>query len=193
MVEFPTVVLAGGEGRRMGGGKPLRRLDGQTLIERAVDLARSWSDEVAVAVRDPGQVGDIDVQLIQDREDIPGPLGGLAAALAWAAGQGHDRVLTIPCDAPRLPADLAQRLDAAFVPGVGAVMAGSGGRTHPTCTLWRTGAAPQILDVPADGPRSLNAAARRAGLLSVDWPRDADFFNINTPEQLASASSSRRR
>lgn len=192
MVEFPTVILAGGEGRRMGGGKPLRRLDGRTLIERAVALAGTWSDEVAVAVRDPGQVGDLDVLLIQDREDIPGPLGGLAAALAWAAGQGHDRVLTIPCDAPRLPADLAQRLDAAFVSGVGAVMAESGGRAHPTCTLWRTDAADQILAAGNDGRRSLHAAARRAGSASVDWPDDADFFNINTPQELASASAARR-
>lgn len=192
MVEFPTVVLAGGEGRRMGGGKPLRRLDGRTLIERAVALARTWSGEVAVAVRDPGQVGDIDVMLIQDREDIPGPLGGLAAALAWAAGQGHDRVLTIPCDAPRLPADLAQRLDAAFGPGVGAVMAESGGRAHPTCTLWRTDDADQILGAGAAGQHSLHAAARRAGLSSVDWPDGADFFNINTPQELASASAPRR-
>jgi molybdopterin-guanine dinucleotide biosynthesis protein A len=46
-----VVVLAGGEGRRMGGRKPLRAFGGGTLIGHAVALARTWSSTVAVAVR----------------------------------------------------------------------------------------------------------------------------------------------
>ena len=47
------VILAGGEGSRIGGGKPLMRLAGERLIDRALRTARGWSDLIAVAVRDP--------------------------------------------------------------------------------------------------------------------------------------------
>lgn len=192
MVEFPTVVLAGGEGRRMGGGKPLRLLNGRSLIERALAMARTWSVEVAVAVRDSRQVEGVGAPLIHDWEDIPGPLGGLAATLAWAADQGHDRVLTIPCDTPDLPFDLAQRLGAALGPGIGAIMAESGGQLHPTCSLWRTDGLQHVLAANSEGQYSLFAFAKRTGFLTVGWPDASGFFNINTLADLARASSQRR-
>jgi molybdopterin-guanine dinucleotide biosynthesis protein A len=50
------VILAGGEGRRIGGGKPQRMLGGETLLDRALGRARSWSDEVLVAARLGGDI-----------------------------------------------------------------------------------------------------------------------------------------
>ena len=50
------VILAGGEGRRIGGGKPQRLLGGETLLDRALRRARSWSDEVLVAARHGGDI-----------------------------------------------------------------------------------------------------------------------------------------
>ncbi len=47
-------------------------------------------------------------------DDLPGPglgpLGGLAGALAYAAGNGFEAVLTTGCDLPGLPTDLRARL-----------------------------------------------------------------------------------
>jgi molybdopterin-guanine dinucleotide biosynthesis protein A len=43
------VILAGGEGRRIGGGKPMRMLGGETLLDRALAIGRRWSDDVLVA------------------------------------------------------------------------------------------------------------------------------------------------
>lgn len=189
MVEFPTVILAGGEGRRMGGGKPLRVLNGRTLIDRSVALARSWSDEVAVVLRDPGQVGEVGAPRILDREDIPGPLGGLVAALAWAAAHGCNRVLTIPCDTPNLPGDLAQRLDDALHPDIGVAVAESGGKLHPTCSLWRTDALRRVPAFVAEGRHSLRAFAGAIGFEAVAWPDPAQFLNINTLADLAEASA----
>src|SRR5689334_358156 len=96
------VVLAGGEGRRMGGGKPLQRFGDGTLLDRALALARGYADDVAVAVRAAAQAGGSDAPLIFDDPAIEGPLGGVAAALAHARAAGADAVLTLPCDAPRL-------------------------------------------------------------------------------------------
>ncbi len=168
------VILAGGAGRRIGGGKPQRLLAGETLLARAVRRARSWSEEVLVAAR---QGGDL-----TDDPAIEGPLGGVAAALAL----GGD-VLTIPCDMPFLPEDLVARLhgDAA------ATLAASGGRLHPVCARWTAAARDGLPAYLATGRRSLIGFAEAVGQAVVEWPADPNdpFFNINDEDDLARAEA----
>ena len=183
-----VVILAGGEGKRIGGDKPLRLLGGARLIDRAEDAARSWSDVLAVAVRDPAQAGEIDVPLVIDDRLIEGPLAGLASALRFARESDCGSLLTIPADMPFLPADLGPRL-AAEIAGAGAVIAASGGELHPVCGLWSVGALDALPDYLATGRRSLRGFAEAVGLRTVEWPVEpADpFLNINTLEDLAAA------
>ncbi len=168
------VILAGGEGRRIGGGKPDRLLGGETLLERALRTARRWSDEVLVAAREGGD--------LQDDPAVAGPLGGLAAALAL----GGD-VLTIPCDMPFLPDDLPARLHS----DAGATLAASGGHLHPVCAHWKAGAGDSLPAYLATGRRSLVGFAEAVGYRAVDWPADPvdPFFNINDGADLARAEA----
>ena len=168
------VILAGGEGRRIGGGKPQRLLSGETLLNRALRRARSWSDEVLVAARAGGDIADAPA--------IEGPLGGVAAALAL----GGD-VLTIACDMPFLPDDLPQRL----IGDKAATLAASGGRLHPVCALWKAEARAALPTYLATGRRSLTGFAEAAGYAAVEWPVEPfdPFFNINDPADLARAEA----
>lgn len=165
------VILAGGEGRRIGGGKPQRLLGGETLLDRALRIARDWSDDVLVATGE------------SDMPGIEGPLGGLAAALAL----GGD-VLTIPCDMPFLPADLPERLGEG---GKAATIAASGGRLHPVCALWRARATEGLADYVATGRRSLHGFAEAVGYEAVAWEAEPidPFFNINDEADLARAEA----
>jgi molybdopterin-guanine dinucleotide biosynthesis protein A len=165
------LVLAGGEGRRIGGGKPQRLLCGETLLDRALRFARGWSDEVEVA---DGST---------DAPGIGGPLGAVAAALAV----GGD-LLTIPCDMPFLPADLAERLGRTEA---AAAVAESGGRLHPVCALWRARAAHGLHAYLATGRRSLHGFAAAMGYEPVAWPAAPidPFFNVNHAEDLARAEA----
>ena len=181
--DFSILILAGGEGRRIGGGKPLRMIGGRTLIARAIERAQSWSDEVQVSARCEDQVGASGIDVLPDPPGFEGPLGGLAAA----AGLAHPAVLTIPCDMPFLPDDLPERL-AAALPGHGAALAASGGHVHPVCGLWRTESLSQVGDYAASGRRSLIGFAERIGFAAVEWPDDL-FLNINDPEDLAKAEA----
>jgi molybdopterin-guanine dinucleotide biosynthesis protein A len=164
------VILAGGEGRRIGGGKPQRLLGGETLLARALARARGWSDDVVIAA------GETDVP------GIEGPLGGVAAALAL----GGD-VLTIACDMPFLPDDLIHRLRG----NEAATIAASGGRLHPVCALWRARAADGLADYVASGQRSLRGFAEAVGYEAVAWGTDPvdPFFNINDEADLARAEA----
>ena len=187
-----VVVLAGGEGRRMAGGKPERVLAGRSLLARALDAAKLYGPEVAVSLRAGDQTSVPEgATILIDDPAIPGPLAGIAAALAYARASGAASVLTIPCDAPFLPGDLAERLQSIHSPNAGVAMAASGGRLHPVCALWRAGLGPMLAAYAATGRGSLMGLAEAVGWAAVDWPAEPvdPFFNINTPADLAEAEA----
>jgi molybdopterin-guanine dinucleotide biosynthesis protein A len=160
-------------------------------------LARRYADDVAVAVRDPAQAGETDALLIFDEPAIEGPLAGLAAALDYAQRRADAAVLTIPCDAPQLPVDLARRLAMALIdtPDAGAAVSASGDELHPVCALWRAIAREQMPAYLASGARSLRGFAETCGAVTVTWPTEPfdPFANANTPEELEALQPKRRR
>ena len=192
-MKIAAIILAGGEGSRIGGDKPMRLLGGTTLLDRAIDYASGLSDKVAVAVRDQ-QVGEVRVAVIRDDPTIEGPLAGLVAALGFGRDEDVDAVLTLPVDMPFLPPDLADRL-AEELANNHAAIATSGGHLHPVCGLWRTEAVESVPAYLASDRRSLRVFAEAVGYVAVDWPSDPEdpFFNINTPADLASAEQRLQR
>ena len=89
---FAVVILAGGEGRRIGGGKPWLRLGRRAPDRPGVYPARSWSDRVANwRSATAAQVGSVPVDLLSPTSGLsPGPLGGLdqRTEVCWARDGG---------------------------------------------------------------------------------------------------------
>lgn len=186
--DVAVVILAGGEGKRIGGGKPLRMLRGERLIDRTMDLARGWSDRIAVAIRDRSQVNGVCAELIRD-EDVRGPLGGLISGMKFALAEGTPFLLAIAADMPFLPVDLLERLLAA-IGDKGCALAESRGQVHPVCSLWRANGLAQAQSYAASGRRSLKGLAASLGCAAVEWQAEPldPFFNINTSDDLAEAA-----
>ena len=106
MMKLLGAVLAGGRSSRFGSDKALALLDGRQLIEHAVAALTPRCAQVVVCGRtDPRWTCLADLPA----PDM-GPLGGLAAALAYAQEKGFDGVLSTGCDMPVLPPDLAETL-----------------------------------------------------------------------------------
>lgn len=182
-----AVVLAGGAGSRMGGGKPLRAWGEVSLVARALTLARGYADEVAVAVRNAEQLGGgAGAPLLFDHPDISGPLAGLASALAFARARGAAHVQVLACDMPHLPVDLTSRLAAAMELGARAALPVSNGRLHPVCGLWSVEVESVLADYLAQGRSSLRGLAAAAGEAVADWGmiQPDPFVNLNTLDEL---------
>jgi len=100
-------LLAGGRSSRFGGDKALALLDGRPLIDLALEALHAEADAVVICGRE--RHGEISIA------DRPaggfGPLAGLNAALAYAAGNAFEFVLSAPIDVhPLRPALRAVRL-----------------------------------------------------------------------------------
>lgn len=185
---IPIMIVAGGDGSRMGAPKPLQMVGGCTLLSRALGFAHRHSDNVAIAVRDAAQAGDgITDRMFIDPLPGEGPVNGLLSAFAFAGECGSDMVMLIGCDMPMLPENLLARF-ARSLNDRGAVIGRSAGKLHPAAGLWRVRNAE--LDIyTGSGRRSLTGFAEMVAYGVVDWDTETHdpFFNVNRPEDLAKA------
>lgn len=194
-----AVILAGGRGSRMGGTVPKMLLDlgGRPLLAHAIERLRLQVEAIAISTNEPALYRDFDLPCVEDADaGFPGPLAGLdAAGRHFTAALGHRfDLVCVAGDTPFLPHDLVARL--ACAPGKGRVaVASSGGRLHPTIALWPC---ESLDDLPLDPllpnrSRSLAAVMDREGrrVAPFELPTEGSlvdpFFNINTPEDLATA------
>lgn len=186
-----VVIAAGGDGQRIGGGKPYRRLAGISLLDRALFWANRRSDCVAVAQRKDMPRRDPDVRILHDDVDGLGPMSALVSAFAFAVEQQRSHVLLIGCDMPFLPDDLPKLLQSR-IGDAGAAVPVTGGHWHPMAALWKVDL-PAIASWVAAGGRAPRRFAEHVGMVVVDWPACGaayavdPFFNVNTPEDLAMA------
>lgn len=182
------VIAAGGEGTRIGGNKPARKLAGRTLLDHALTWAMANSDEVAIAVRARAQIADSSLPVLIDRLADIGPISALEGAFCFSELRGRDKVMLIGCDLPFLPSSLATRL-LQELGANGCAMPTSNRQDHPLAALWRVDTA-ALADYISGGGRSVRRFAEQMGMVRVDWGDDCSpdpFANINEPAALAEA------
>lgn len=185
------VILAGGQGRRMGGADKARLpLAGRPLIAHAIDRIEPQVDRLAISANgDPARFAAFGLPVLPDGDGSHGPLSGLLAALDWAAPLGATHLVTAPTDAPFLPPDLTPRLLLA-AEDTGAALARSGDNDHPTCGLWPVTATTALRAFLASGAKPrVRDFAETLRAARADFPADGAFANLNTPEDLAAAEA----
>ncbi|MDB6177193.1 molybdenum cofactor guanylyltransferase MobA [Paracoccus sp. Z330] len=196
MTRFPAIILAGGRSSRMGGGdKGLLALNGKPIIGHVIDrLARQCQPLLLSANGDPQHWARFGLPILpDDLPDRPGPLAGILAGLDWAAGQGHDAIVSAAADTPFLPDDLVARLATGRGPE-GLALAATRTRQglvneHPTFGLWPVSIRARLRARLMQGQRRVRDLARVHGATLVIWDESAGypFFNINTPDDLHQA------
>ncbi len=204
--QVAAVVLAGGEGARMGGvDKGLQVLQGVPLARRALqrltDQAGGAPGLIAVnANRNLDAYHAWGVPVWPDLEPgFGGPLAGFLSALshAQALAGGITHVLVVPCDCPHFPLDLLQRLAAGLTRNATALAlavaadgesADASLRTQPVFCLMRLDVQDDLRAFMASGRRRIDAWANALQPALVHFDEAGDepdaFFNANTLAQL---------
>jgi len=179
------LVLAGGLGRRMGGeDKGLVELAGRPMIEHVLEALRPQVGTVMInANRNLDRYAAYGHPVVADEmSGFLGPLAGVASALPRL---GSEFLLTVPCDAPLLSPDLAQRLfDACVAARADLAVASDGERLQPVFMLLRSTVAPSLRAYLEGGGRKIDAWFAQVRLAQADFSDEPDcFVNVNEPAE----------
>lgn len=196
--DITGLVLAGGRGSRMGGvDKGLQNFHGTPLALNAL---------MRLQMQEGGLVGDLIVNANRNLaayeafgapvwpdtlDDFAGPLAGFLTGLERCETPW---LLTVPCDSPRFPLDLALRLAQAFeAPDTEIAMAAAREddgqwRPQPVFCLLKVELLESLTEFTRGGGRKIDrwTAQHRTVVLPFDHPGDDPlaFANANTLDEL---------
>jgi molybdopterin-guanine dinucleotide biosynthesis protein A len=195
-MNYPAVILAGGRSSRMGGGdKCLVPLNGRPMLAHVLERLSNQAAAILICSNSaPELFRRFRLPVLPDAvPGFQGPLAGLLTGMLWAR-RHHPRapyILSLSCDTPFLPPDLAARLSENLSLGSADVaIARDPERLHPAIGLWPVDLAERLaFDLEERGIRSIRL------WLSQFRVRETLFAthhlkNINTRDDLADAETS---
>jgi molybdopterin molybdotransferase len=188
------LVLAGGRGSRMGNvDKGLQPFRSSTMVEHVLARLRPQVGPLAISAnRNLDTYREFGALVLPDEiangvEPFPGPLAGLEAGLRHCA---TPYLLSVPCDSPFVPPDLAARLLAALqaadadVAYAATQEPGMRAQPQPVFCLMRAGLLPVLSSYLADGGRRVDGWYRDLKTVEVLFDDAGAFRNINTLDEL---------
>jgi len=185
-VRVTGLILAGGQGRRMGGvDKGLQPLKNKPMVAWVLERLQPQVAEIVInANQHQAEYARLGHRVVGDEiGGFAGPLAGLHAGLKASV---HPFLVTAPCDSPFLPHDLVPRLHAALVSNhADLAVAKTGDQPHPVFALVRESLLGHLTKFLEAGGRKIDAWY--AALKVVEVPFDDQpeaFSNINTREEL---------
>lgn len=173
-------VLAGGQGRRVGGrDKAWLPRQGRSQLERLLEAipADAFAERLASVRHQDPRWQALGFRCVADlRPGFAGPLAGLEAL---ASGCRSPWLLTLPVDVLDLPADLLPRLRAALA-GDGVWLRDAGG-LQPLVGLWRASTLRAAASAALDrGEQAVHRALATLSPAELDIS-PARLGNANTP------------
>lgn len=197
MPTYTAIVLAGGQGSRMQGqDKGLVVAGDQRLIDHALSrLQTQTRPPQAVLIsanRNPHTYAALGLPVLADTvPGYPGPLAGFLAGLTHCTTPW---LLSVPCDSPQFPLNLAERLLAqALSSDADIVIAADRDnegqlRKQPVFCLMRPQLAKDLSAFVQSGERKIGSWIQhhRFSVVCFDQPGDdpTAFFNVNSVAEL---------
>ena len=188
--QITGLILAGGRGTRMGTvDKGLQLFRGQTMVQHVLDRLSPQVGRVIInANQNLERYKESGLPVVPDQiAGYAGPLAGLHAGLSHCE---TDYLLPVPCDAPLLPDNLAQKLSDALQANYDAelAMVVSGDEKNPerqpVFCLMKKSVLPGLINYLLQGERKVDQWVAMHKFIAVYFDDAAAFTNINTKEQL---------
>ena len=194
--DITGLILCGGRGSRMGGAdKGLQNYLGMPLAMHALMRLSPQVGEVMInANRNLAAYESMGVPVWPDPvADYPGPLAG------WLAGLEHCQtpyMLTVPCDTPGFPADLAARLAQALTRegaeiAMAATMENGQLQLQPVFCLLDAMLLESLMAFLNSGERKIDRWTARHRCATVVFDEASAFFNVNTLAELHALETGR--
>jgi molybdopterin-guanine dinucleotide biosynthesis protein A len=187
--DITGVVLAGGRGSRMGGvDKGLQNFHGMPLaLQTLMRLAPQVGQAMINANRNLGAYESFGVPVWPDAlADYAGPLAGFLTGLERCE---TPFMVTVPCDSPRFPLDLVERLADGLESqqaeiALAATREGDATRVHPVFCLMTTSLLESLVRFTQGGQRKIDRWTAQHRCVEVLFDDAAAFANANTAGEL---------
>lgn len=185
-MQVTGLILAGGRSSRMeGNDKGLLKLLERPMIEHVIERLKPQVDTVLISAnRHIEQYQQYGYKVLIDKyDDFRGPLAGMSRGLE---ASNSDYLLTVPCDGPLLPVDLAQRmLKSIQQQQADAALVYDGKYKQPTYNLIHHRLQDDINHSLQCNEHKLGKWLMDHGALKVDFSEQkVAFINVNTPDDL---------
>lgn len=175
------IILAGGEGRRMGGeDKGWLEVEGLPLIKRAIRRLEPQVSEIIISAnRNLDAYQTLGKRFFHDTTPYLGPLGGIAACLRQIS---TEYALVVPTDAPLIPLNLVDLLKQQIPSKL--ILCEDNQRLQPLFGLYHYSLADSIEHYLAAGERKLTLWCEQQQPARVTIGDTSAFTNLNTPADL---------
>lgn len=182
------LILAGGQGQRMGGvDKGLVELGGQPLVAHVLARLVPQVREILISAnRNIERYAGFGHRVLRDEDpEYPGPLAGILQGLRAATTPW---LVLAPCDSPFLPTDLVARLSNGHPVDTDIAVVRAAGEVQPVFALLATRLASSLAAYLARGERRIMQWYALHACRFVDCEDIAEaFLNVNTPQEIAAA------
>ena len=182
--DITAVILAGGQGRRMGGeDKGLIEFNGHPIIEILIEqLKKQQVDIIINANRNHDIYQAYGLPVVSDElADFQGPLAGFATAINAVK---TDYILTLPCDGPFLADNFVELfIEAQACEQSTICVADDGERLQPVYALIDVKLIGSLNEFLQSGDRKIDRWYAQHKYTRVDFSNKKTMFgNINRPE-----------
>lgn len=185
-LDICTVILAGGQGKRMQGeDKGLIEWQGKPLIEHILQrLTGEYGQILINANRNIARYEKYNYPVISDSmSNFQGPLAGILSAMQHCK---QDYLLCIPCDSPHPPENMLQRLQQCLQDSnASCALCHDGERLQPLFALLSCQLQASLKDFLQRGERKVHVFFQQQSPAICDFSDQPDrFHNFNTPDDL---------
>ncbi len=175
-MEATAIILAGGDGTRMGRDKTMLPIDGQPMIKHIYEQLRPHFSQILISSNDPSRHGFLGATVVPDRAVGRGPLMGIASALRVSE---CERNFVIACDMPDVDVGLVRAMLRQAGEGDAVVPTVGPGLYEPLFAVYRRSALPAIEETLRSGSNRVFDCFNRCRVRYVDLS-DRRLRNVNT-------------
>ena len=195
-VDTVGILLAGGLGRRMGGGdKFFREVGRRKILDWVIERSKPQVGELILnANGDLTRFKNFGLTIVPDViTGFAGPLAGILSGLEWALHNSPsiNWVVSFATDAPFIPRNMVEMFKTGVATeNIDIVCASSGGRKHPVFALWPVKIAKDLRHaITNENIRKIDRFTANYRIREIEFSIDPvdPFFNINDIANLSEA------